>query len=201
MIRLRAYGCIRRSGRRHIAYSPNAVSDWNPWDGWIFLAVRANEPLDQRITAKTVISDGHRPAQLPNERMARPITKCTAPIGYELVRLFSTENCRFFQTVGQRETDGQVAFEFADGTNAAADITGADALRPRQLSVHTGPVFRRSRCMARPDPGANRLARTRLRAVISTIGAGWNLVTYPVRGTDLVNMVALTRSDNWAEES
>ena len=39
------------------------------------------------------------------------------------------------------------------------------------------------------------------RANINHVGTGKNLVTYPIRGREIVNIVALTRASDWAEES
>jgi len=50
-------------------------------------------------------------------------------------------------------------------------------------------------------PGDKLSARATERSNINHIGPGRNLVTYPIRGTDLVNIVALTRAEGWAEES
>lgn len=191
-----------------ISLSPNAVSGLESLGMTDFLATTANEPLDQ------FLYHGENGDQL----MAIDRRTCRATYGAayyqmhradllaELVRLFGTENCQFSKLMVQAEQghDG-VLLKFADGSDAAADIViAADGLRSnlRDILFDTpAPVFSGHVAWRALIPADRLGPRSVARSNINHIGAGRNLVTYPVRGTDLVNMVALTRSDNWAEES
>jgi salicylate hydroxylase len=191
-----------------ISLSPNAVSGLESLGMTEFLAAKANEPLDQ------FLYHGQNGDQL----MAIDRRNCRDTYGAayyqmhradllaELERLFGTERCRFSkQLVSAEEIGGQVAMEFADSTSAIADIViGADGLRSKMRDIlfdTPAPVFSGHVAWRALIPAERLGAEAVARSNINHIGAGQNLVTYPVRGTDLVNMVALTRSGDWAEES
>lgn len=191
-----------------ISLSPNAVSGLE-WLGMTeFLTGNANEPLDQFLLHGE------------NGDLLRAIDRRTCRETYgaayyqmhradllaELVRRFGTGNCRFAkQLIGAEQAGSDLSLAFADGTTVSADIViAADGLRSimRDILFETpAPVFSGHVAWRALIPADKLGPEAVARSNINHIGAGRNLVTYPVRGTDLVNMVALTRSDDWAEES
>ena len=191
-----------------ISLSPNAVKVLE-WLGMAeFLKDNANEPLEQQLF-HGIHGDE---LQIIDRRTCRETYGAAyyqmhrADLMAELVRRFGSEDTRMgraFSGLDQR-ADG-VTLHFADGSSDTADIAiGADGLRSvvRDILFDTpAPKFSGHVAWRALIPGDRLSERSTARTNVNHIGAGKNLVTYPVRGTDLVNMVALSRSDDWAEES
>ncbi len=191
-----------------ISLSPNAVKGLESLGMGPFLTKYANEPLDQflyhskngdllmRIDRRTCRRD-YGAAYYQMHR---------ADLLAELVRLFGADNCKLSkQLVRADQKTGEVTLRFADGGSVVADaVIGADGLRSsmRDILFNTpAPVFSGHVAWRALIPAHHLGPEAVAASNINHIGAGQNLVTYPVRGTDLVNMVALTRSPDWAEES
>lgn len=191
-----------------ISLSPNAVKVLE-WLGMgDFLAAHANEPLEQLLfhgeTGDTLMEIDRRTCR--DTYGAAYYQMHRADLMAELVTRFGPDDCRMGRHFsGLDQHDGGVTLLFSDGSREAADIAiGADGLRSivRDILFDTpAPIFSGHVAWRALIPGSRLGERARARTNVNHIGSGKNLVTYPVRGTDLVNMVALTRSDNWAEES
>lgn len=191
-----------------ISLSPNAVSGLESLGMTDFLAATANEPLDQFLyhgeNGDKLMAIDRRTCRQTYGAAYYQMHR--ADLLAELARLFGTQNCQFSKLlVSAERRDGGVSLTFADGSETRADIViGADGLRSnlRDILFDTPEPEFSGHVAWRALIPADRLSPDCVaRSNINHIGAGRNLVTYPVRGTDLVNMVALTRSDDWAEES
>ncbi len=190
-----------------ISLSPNAVKVLE-WLGMTeFLAENANEPLEQLLfhghTGETLIEIDRRTCRETYGGSYYQMHR--ADLMDELVRLFGG-NCQFGkELVGAEQSEGAAKLAFADGSHGEADIViGADGLRSilRDILFDTPePTFSGHVAWRALIPADRLSPRSVERSNINHIGAGRNLVTYPVRGTELVNMVAMSRSDDWAEES
>lgn len=191
-----------------ISLSPNAVKVLE-WLGMgDFLAANANEPLEQLLfhgeTGDTLMEIDRRTCRATYGAAYYQMHR--ADLMAELVARFGAEDCRMGRSFsGLDQHDNGVSLMFADGSSEEADIViGADGLRSivRDILFDTpAPTFSGHVAWRALIPGHLLGERAKARTNVNHIGSGKNLVTYPVRGTDLVNMVALTRSDNWAEES
>ncbi len=191
-----------------ISLSPNAVKVLE-WLGMKdFLKDKANEPLEQLLfhgeTGDILQQIDRRTCR--ETYGAAYYQMHRADLMAELVARFGPHGCRMrreFCGLDQRE-DG-VTLQFADGSGEEADIViGADGLRSvvRDILFDTpAPTFSGHVAWRALIAGDRLGPRSTARTNVNHIGPGKNLVTYPVRGTNLVNMVALTRSDDWAEES
>ena len=191
-----------------ISLSPNAVKGLESLGMTPFLADRANEPLEQLLyhgeTGDLLLRIDRRTCRATYGAAYYQMHR--ADLLAELVRLFGIDNCRFSkQLVYAEEVSGEVTLHFTDGTRAEVNAAiGADGLRSamRDILFDTpDPVFSGHVAWRALIPSDRLSSEAVARSNINHIGAGRNLVTYPVRGTDLVNMVALTRSPDWAEES
>ena len=191
-----------------ISLSPNAVKGLESLGMAPFLADRANEPFEQLLyhgeTGDLLLRIDRRTCRATYGAAYYQMHR--ADLLAELVRLFGIDNCRFSkQLVHAEEVSGEVTLHFTDGTRAEVNAAiGADGLRSamRDILFDTpDPVFSGHVAWRALIPSDRLSSEAVARSNINHIGAGRNLVTYPVRGTDLVNMVALTRSPDWAEES
>jgi salicylate hydroxylase len=94
---------------------------------------------------------------------------------------------------------------FADGRQVAADcVIAADGLRSvarDQLFEADPPMFSQHVAWRALVPASRLPDEASAPVNINHLGSGRNIVSYPVRGRDLVNIVALTQSATWAEES
>ena len=120
-----------------------------------------------------------------------------------LVQRFGSQNCRLGAELTGIAADGTL--KFADGTTLQHDVVLAadglrsitrDALFDPNLAQFSGHVAWRAlvdAALLGPDYVQRRNT--------NHIGPGRNFVTYPVRSKSLVNIVMLTRSSGWTEES
>ena len=188
-----------------LSISPNATHGLNALGLGDWLAAHANEPIEQCLL--------HGETGEPLRRFDRRTTRETYGAAYvqvhradlhaELVRRFGPGACRLGAELTGIGADGALAF--ADGTAARHDVViAADGLRsvirdqlfdplPPQFSGHVAWRALIDAAQLGPDYVLPRNT--------NHVGAGRNFVTYPVRGKRLVNVVMLTRSAEWAEES
>lgn len=191
-----------------ISLSPNAVKGLVSIGLNDFLESTANEPLHQLLfhgLTGEILQDINREncrAQYggPYLQMHR------ADLMDGLVKAFGTERCEMGKALASlTQGDNRVELRFEDGSTAEADIAiGVDGLRSviRDILFDTPePEFSGHVAWRALIPGDKLGPRATERTNVNHIGAGQNLVTYPVRGTKLVNLVALTRADGWVEES
>lgn len=188
-----------------LSISPNAMHGLNALGFADWIEAHSNEPLEQCLfhgqTGEPLRTFDRRTAR---DTYGAPYVQVhRADLHQALTDRFGLENCRLGAELTQVDAFG--ALTFADGSQAQFDvIIAADGLRsivrdhlfdpePAQFSGHVA-------WRALVDPA--RLSSEYVqRRNTNHIGAGRNFVTYPVRHTALVNMVMLTRSPDWAEES
>lgn len=191
-----------------ISLSPNAVKGLGSIGLGNFLDRKANEPLHQYLfhgLTGEILQDINR--ENCRETYGGPYLQLhRADLMDGLVDAFGLEDCRLGKSLkGLEQSDSEVTLAFDDGTNETADIViGVDGLRSiiRDILFDTPePTFSGHVAWRALIPGHKLGPRATERTNVNHIGAGQNLVTYPVRGTDLVNLVALTRADGWVEES
>lgn len=110
-------------------------------------------------------------------------------------------NCEF---VSLEQGDADVAFKFANGITARADVlVGADGnasavrsfLFPAEAPKFNGQIAFRSLI-----PAARVPASVRNRVSVMSAGPGRYLLSYPLRGGTIMNLVGLIQSDTWEEE-
>ncbi len=191
-----------------ISLSPNAVKGLNSIGLSDFLESTANEPLHQLLfhglTGELLMDIDRVPCR---DQYGGPYLQLhRADLMDGLIAAFGAGRCvmgKALETLSQAES--QVELQFEDGTTAEADIViGVDGLRSviRDILFHTPePEFSGHVAWRALIPGDRLSPRATERTNVNHIGAGQNLVTYPVRGTELVNLVALTRANGWVEES
>lgn len=191
-----------------ISLSPNAVKGLEMLGFRDFLKATANEPLDQflfhGLTGEQLLNYDRRACRDTYGGAYYQMHRADLLAG--LVDAFGTQNCRMGKAlVGLSQDEAGAQLRFEDDTSETADIViGVDGLRSviRDTLFDTPePTFSGHVAWRALVPGSKLSARATQRSNVNHIGPGQNLVTYPVRGTDLVNTVALTRADNWAEES
>lgn len=191
-----------------ISLSPNAVKGLEMLGFGDFLKAKANEPLDQflfhGLTGEKLLNYDRRACRETYGGAYYQMHRADLLSG--LIREFGKEDCRMDSGLaGFSQTEQGVTLQFADGTNEQADIViGCDGLRSviRDALFDTpDPKFSGHVAWRALVPGQALSPRATERSNINHIGPGQNLVTYPIRGTDWVNIVALTRADGWAEES
>jgi salicylate hydroxylase len=188
-----------------ISLSPNAVKALN-WLGLgDFLAATANEPQEQQLR------HGRTGALLQaiDRRRTRDVYGAPylqlhrADLVAALVAAFGADRVQLGQGLDRIAPDGQLGF--ADGSQASADLViGADGLRSMvraQLFETRAPQFSGHVAWRALVPAAALPAEASAAVNINHLGQGRNIVCYPVRGGALVNVVALTESASWAEES
>jgi len=191
-----------------LSISPNAVKGLESLGFASFLHETCNEPLDQFVL------HGHTGEEL--QRFDRRTCRNTYGGSYyqihradmlnALIETFGPDDCRMGKAVKSlSQNSDDVRLEFDDGTAVTADIViGVDGLRSviRDILFDTPPPKFSGHVAWRALIRGDRLSsRATERSNINHIGAGQNLVTYPIRGSELVNLVALTRADGWVEES
>ena len=191
-----------------ISLTPNAVKGLESLGLGEFLTTHANEPLDQIMLHGTT---GEELLRIDRRR-------CRETYGaayYQMHRAdllnafiggLGDELCQLNKKVIAIEPHSRgVRIRFDDHCTVEADaVIAADGLRSvvrTSLFDSNEPKFSRHVAWRALVP-AERLGQAYVaRASINHIGAGRNFVTYPVRGDRYVNMVALTRFEQWAEES
>lgn len=188
-----------------LSISPNAMHGLNALGLADWIEAHANEPLEQCLFH----GQTDEPLRTFDRRTARDtygaayVQVHRADLHQAMTKCFGLGNCRLGRTL--TEVDASGALTFADGTHAQYDVViAADGLRstvrdqlfdpePAQFSGHVA-----WRALVDPARLSNEYVQRRN---TNHIGAGRNFVVYPVRHTELVNMVMLTRSADWAEES
>lgn len=191
-----------------ISLSPNAVHGLQ-WLGLgDFLAEAANEPLEQRLChahsgallqaidrRHTRQTYGAPYLQLHRADLVAALAGRLAPEDVVLGAALASIDSR---------SDG-AALHFADGRQVAADcVIAADGLRSvvrDQLFDPAAPVFSQHVAWRALVPASRLPDEASAPFNINHLGSGRNIVSYPVRGRELVNVVALTESAAWAEES
>ena len=191
-----------------ISLSPNAVKGLEQLGFRAFLKAKANEPLDQflfhGLTGEQLLNYDRRTCRETYGGAYYQLHRADLLAG--LVEAFGPENCRMGMALEGLSQDASGAtLRFDDGTTESADIViGVDGLRSviRDILFDTPePTFSGHVAWRALVPGDKLSARATQRSNVNHIGPGQNLVTYPIRGTDLVNIVALTRAEGWTEES
>ncbi len=188
-----------------LSISPNATHGLNVLGLADWIAAHANEPLEQGLF--------HGETGEHLRTFDRRTTRETYGAGYvqvhrtdlheALAERFGVENCRLGAELSGITADGTL--RFANGALIRHDVViAADGLRsvvrdamfdpdPPQFSGHVAWRALVDAALLGPEYVERRNT--------NHIGPGSNFVTYPVRGEQLVNIVILTRSAEWAEES
>lgn len=191
-----------------ISLSPNAVKGLNSLGLSDFLESTANEPLHQLLfhglTGQLLMDINREPCRAQYGGPYLQLHRSDLIDG--LVAAFGSGNCQMGKALaGLLQSNTGVELRFKDGSCARADIViGVDGLRSiiRDILFDTPePEFSGHVAWRALIPGTKLGLRATERTNVNHVGAGQNLVTYPVRGTELVNLVALTRTDRWVEES
>ncbi len=188
-----------------LSISPNATHGLNALGFANWIARHANEPIEQCLF--------HGETGEPLRTFDRRTTRETYGAAYAqmhradlheaLAERFGLQNCRLGAELTGIGADG--ALTFADGTTIQHDVViAADGLRSivRDALFDPDPPHFSGHVAWRALVDAALLGSDYVqRRNTNHIGPGRNFVTYPVRGTELVNIVMLTRSADWAEES
>ncbi len=191
-----------------ISLSPNAVKGLEMLGFRDFLLARANEPLDQflfhGLTGEQLLNYDRRTCRETYGGAYYQMHRADLLEG--LVEAFGSENCRMGKALeALSQYDAGTILRFEDGSTEAADVVIAvDGLRSviRDILFDTPqPTFSGHVAWRALVPGDRLSPRATERSNVNHIGPGQNLVTYPIRGTSLVNIVALTRAGGWTEES
>ena len=188
-----------------LSISPNATHGLNALGFADWIARHANEPLEQCLfhgeTGELLRTFDRRTTA--ETFGAAYVQVHRADLHAALVERFGLRSCRLRADLISIDSDG--ALSFADGSKLQHDVViAADGLRsvvrgalfdhyPPQFSGHVAWRALVDAALLGPDYVERRNT--------NHIGAGRNFVTYPVRGEQLVNVVMLTRSPEWAEES
>ena len=188
-----------------LSISPNATHGLIALGFADWLARYANEPLEQCLFH----GETGEPLRTFDRRTARErygagyVQVHRADLHEALVQRFGSQNCRLGAELTGIVADGTL--KFADGTTLQHDLVlAADGLRSitrnalfdPNLAQFSGHVAWRAlvdAALLSPDYVQRRNT--------NHIGPGRNFVTYPVRSKSLVNIVMLTRSSGWTEES
>jgi salicylate hydroxylase len=186
-----------------LSISPNATLGLESLGLADFLAANANEPLDQMlfhgITGEPLISLNRRTTRETYGAAYYQLHR--ADLHKELVRRFGIENCVMdCHLIDIRNN----TLRFANHPDVTADVViAADGLRSviRDTLFDPAPPVFSGHVAWRALVPADQLGPEFVQSRSTNHVCGRNLVTYPVRQTALVNIVALTRSDHWAEES
>jgi salicylate hydroxylase len=188
-----------------LSISPNATQGLNALGFADWIAEHANEPLEQCLFH----GETDEPLRTFDRRTARDtygaayVQVHRADLHEALVERFGLANCRLGAELAGIDADGTLTF--ADGTNVQHDVViAADGLRSivRDALFDPDPPQFSGHVAWRALVDAARLGFDYVqRRNTNHIGPGRNFVVYPVRGKALVNIVMLTRSGEWAEES
>ena len=191
-----------------ISLTPNAVKGLESLGLGEFLTTQANEPLDQIMLHGTT---GEELLRIDRRRCRETYGAAyyqmhRADLLNALIGGLGDELCQLNKQVIAIDSHARgVRIRFDDHRIVEADaVIAADGLRSIVRTAQfdsNEPKFSRHVAWRALVP-AERLGPAYVaRASINHIGAGRNFVTYPVRGVRYVNMVALTRCEQWAEES
>lgn len=191
-----------------ISISPNAALGLESLGFAEMLETLANEPREQRLyhgeTGELLKSFDRRDCR--KQYGAAYIQLHRADLLNMLTQKFGRKNCRMGASLSAIDSraDG-VTLTFEDGSSEEADIAiAADGLRSvvRDTLFDSSPPEFSGHVAWRGLVPAGKLGARAVEPInINHLGQGRNIVSYPVRGTKLVNIVALTKADGWVEES
>ncbi len=190
-----------------ISISPNATLGLESLGLGGFLLTQANEPLEQvqfhGLTGERLTASDRRHSRETYGAAYYQLHR--ADLHGELVGRFGAEHCAMDHALTAIESDaGGATLHFADRLPVrAAVVIAADGLRSivRDTLFDAAPPTFSGHVAWRALVPAGKLGPDYVKRRSTNHISGQNLVTYPVRGTSLVNIVALTRSNSWAEES
>lgn len=191
-----------------ISMSPNATLGLESLGFGDYLNANANEPLEQRLyhgeTGELLKAIDRRDCRETYKAAYCQLHR--ADLLNMLIDAFGRDNCEMnhgLTAIDSREDGATLSFE--DGSSIEADIViAADGLRSiiRDSLFDADPPEFSGHVAWRALVPAEKLGPKSVeRLNINHLGTGRNIVSYPVRGTDLVNIVALTKAEEWAEES
>ena len=190
-----------------ISMTPNAAKGLESLGLKEFLETNANEPLDQiqhhGVTGETLLTIDRRNCRDTYGTAYYQLHR--ADLMAALIDQFGIGNCSLGKDLKNCTQDGDtVNLEFADGSSAQADVLiAADGLRSvvRDILFDTpAPVFSGHMAWRGLVPAEKLGPEYTQRENNNSLMPGSNCVTYPVRGEELVNVVALTQADDWVEE-
>lgn len=191
-----------------ISMSPNATLGLESLGFADYLNANANEPLEQQLyhgeTGELLKTFDRRTCR--DTYKAAYLQLHRADLLNMLIDAFGRENCRMGQALQSLESRADGAtLTFDVGSTTEVDVViAADGLRSvvRDSLFDASPPEFSGHVAWRALVPADKLGPKSVdRLNINHLGTGRNIVSYPVRGTDLVNIVALTKADDWAEES
>lgn len=192
-----------------ISMTPNATKGLVSLGFGAFLEKAGNKPLSQiqrhGETGEHLISFDRRDCRETYGAAYYQLHR--ADLLNVLMASFGLENCFFDrELMALDQSGGKVAMHFTGSDKAEADIViGADGLRSvvRDILFDTPqPEFSGHVAWRGLVPASSLPAEYSKANNVNHVAPGRACVTYPVRGTDLVNIVALTKSDSeWVEES
>ncbi len=188
-----------------LSISPNATHGLNALGFADWIATHANEPLEQGLfhgeTGEHLRTFDRRTAR--ETYGARYMQVHRSDLHQALVERFGLPNCRLGAELTGINADGTLTF--GDGKVIQHDVViAADGLRSivRDVMFDRDPPQFSGHVAWRALVDADLLGPEYVeRRNTNHVGPGRNFVTYPVRGKQLVNIVMLTRSAQWAEES
>ncbi|MEL7188186.1 MAG: FAD-dependent monooxygenase [Pseudomonadota bacterium] len=190
-----------------ISMSPNAVLGLSRLGLGEWLEEVSNEPIEQHLchgaTGELLQAIDRRNTR---ERYKAPYVQLhRADLLAKLIATFGEENCR----MGADLTDIQsreegVTLHFGDGSSVDADaVIAADGLRSvvRDALFETkAPEFSGHIAYRGLIPAEKVTSRAIEALNINHLNEGRNIVSYPLRKGELVNVVALSKADGWVEE-
>ncbi|QTD57427.1 FAD-dependent monooxygenase [Parasphingorhabdus cellanae] len=191
-----------------ISISPNATLGLESLGFTDYLNANANEPLEQRLyhgeTGELLKTFDRRDCRETYKAAYCQLHR--ADLLNMLIDAFGRSNCAMNHALAAIDSraDG-VTLTFEDGSIAEADVViAADGLRSiiRDSLFDSDPPEFSGHVAWRALVPAEKLGPKSVdRLNINHLGTGRNIVSYPVRGSELVNIVALTKAEAWAEES
>lgn len=194
-----------------LSISPNASKGLRYLGLGEFLENAANEPLMQwtlhgETDEELLVIDRHNCRQ---EYGAAYYQLHRADLHGELLARCHAIDSDMLQVnmrlTGIRQNDDSVTASFDDGSEIVSDVLiGADGVRSTVRDVLFGASdirFTGQAAWRGLMPSSKLPAWATERASYNWIGPGRTLVSYPIRGTDLVNFVAFARTEEWIAES
>lgn len=191
-----------------ISMSPNATLGLESLGFGDYLTAHANEPLEQRLyhgeTGELLQAIDRRNCRDTYHAAYYQLHR--ADLLNMLIDKFGLANCTMDKSLTSIESaDTGARLNFEDGTTVqTAVVIAADGLRSivrDQLFDNSPPEFSGHVAWRALVPAEKLGPLSVERWNINHLGKGRNIVSYPVRGEALVNIVALTKADQWAEES
>lgn len=190
-----------------ISMTPNAVLGLDSLGLGEGLRAAANQPLEQNQhhahSGELLLSIDRRGTEA---KYGAPYLQLhRADLMALLIAAFGPDNCEMGRelTAIHSRSDG-VTLSFADGSSASADaVVAADGLRSivRDALFETGePIFSGHVAYRGLIPASKVDPRALEPLNINHLASGRNVVSYPVRGGELVNLVALSKAESWVDE-